>query len=248
MPPGNGDHDLTGKPNAGERKALLILLPLLLLIGAQAAASDKCSLQRNVIQTRAQLRDCDFRTVVVLPHVHELRQALMGGDAIQSERVPFPVIECSIIPGVSFNKSLFFQIMSDSANHLDTMPPCVRPALGREAVAYASGDMEDCVWHRLTGSKKRRDLERMYVKYFEKYLGPLPEDLAHFCCAQFLPCSWKQVCEAKYFYGRAVATPSGCTLALRVRKHSLAVGQAAALGREMDKRCRDICAEQAIAD
>eukprot|EP00798_Chlamydomonas_sp_ICE-L_P016189 gene16189-22351_t len=244
MPPGNGDHDLTGKPHAGERKGMLLMLPLLLLIGTQAAVSDKCSLQRNVIQTRAQLRDCDFKTVLVLPHVHELRQALMGGDAIQSARVPFPVIECTIIPGVSFNKSLFFEIMSDSANHLDTMPPCVRPALGREAVAYTSfmalnhdimppfiiflhghvtswhqdrpmyeilneasvllpsvtnsasiylslnskiqRDLEHCLWHRLTGSKKRRDLEHMYVKYFEKYLGPLPEDLAHFCCAQFL--------------------------------------------------------------
>ncbi len=105
----------------------------------EAASQASCirgTLDGNVIRTKRQLAEGRFTHVVIVPTTAAVwREIESGGHPLdprfEPSTSPFPVVLCVTMDGLEDKPESFFTSDMDG-------PPCVRPATGREAGAYAS--------------------------------------------------------------------------------------------------------------
>mmetsp|Transcript_22462 Transcript_22462/g.49100 ORF Transcript_22462/g.49100 Transcript_22462/m.49100 type:complete len:428 (+) Transcript_22462:213-1496(+) len=97
-----------------------------------------CALSNNFVTSRRQLVECNYPAVIVLPNVnftYEHKMAWMepdnAGPPAHLSNAPFPVVACRPKPDLPDELASFMESSLDD-------PPCVRPAVGREDVAYES--------------------------------------------------------------------------------------------------------------
>ena len=99
-----------------------------------------CTLYGNIIATKRQLHSCGFSTVLVVGseehdwQTDSKRKEMFSVGRVDIAGCPFPVVVCMTLTtgNATARTRAYVHGLGDDA------PPCVRPALGREDIAFSA--------------------------------------------------------------------------------------------------------------